>query len=143
MIEVHNAGPEILSTNFFDLPEAAAGKLFLTTNAATFRLLVPDAKLAYLAEMKTAVEAIVSRGPWPAASLQDAIEILFDDHSDSPFALQLGIDSLDRLPPASDSGRWVSLTVWRRGPKKELTLPCGFRMVSKIPCLQPWAGSKR
>lgn len=138
MLQVQNSGPDIVASNFWDLPEPRAGTFFLSTNAATFRLLVPDVAADQVAEMKTAVEAVVSRGPWPAMGLRDAIEILFDDRSDSPFALQLSPESCDRLPPAADAGRRITLTVWTRGPVKMLELPCGFRTVPRIPCLEPW-----
>ena len=97
-LRIRNDGPRIVSTNFWNLPEAAAGSL-LSTNAATFRLLVPDSQRGSLADMTTAPIAVVSRGCWTAVGRSDGIEILFDDGTDSPFALWLSVESCDRLPP--------------------------------------------
>jgi hypothetical protein len=135
---VENDGPAIVATNWFDLPEAAAGKLFVSCNAGAFRVLVPDAQRGYLADMQTGVDVIISRGPWPDVGLPDGFEILFDDRTDTPFALHLSPDSFDRIPAATDEGKQFVLSVWTRGPRKEFERWCRYRRVAGIPCLKPW-----
>ncbi len=141
-VEIRNAGPALLATNYWDLPEAQAGNFFLSTNAATFRLIVPDGHQASLNEMTTAKIVVVSRGPWPATGRTEALEILFDDGSANPYTLHMTIESCDRMPGALDAGRVITLTAWVRGhnghPLLTGTWPCGYRVVPRIPCLEPW-----
>jgi hypothetical protein len=142
MLEVASRGADIVSTNFFDLPEARAGKLLVSCNAGAFRVLVPDSAIDQVEEMRTGLDIIVSRGPWPAAGLADGFELLFDDRTDSPFALQLSTTSFDRLPARTDEGKSFVLSVWTRGPAKQFEKPCRYRRVEWIPCLKPWSGPK-
>jgi hypothetical protein len=143
VFQVENNGADITSTNWFDSAEARAGKLFMSCNGGAFRVLVPDSQAAYVAEMRTGRDIVVSRGLWPAVGLADAFELLFDDHTDNPFALQLGADSFDRIPVRTDEGKSFVLSVWTRGPVKQFEKPCRYRRVERIPCLKPWAGPKR
>ena len=139
MLSIQNAGPEIVSTNYWQTPYAAKGVVYLSINAGAFRLLLPPALETSLSDM-SAKEVIVSRGPWTEEDQRDAIEILFEDGSSSPFVLLFGIQQIDRLPPATDEGRRdMALTVWTNGPRKVLSLPASYRRVSKIPCLEPWS----
>lgn len=146
MLEIRNHGPLIVATNFWDLPAAKAGKLFVSTNAGAFRVLVPASQEGLVTEMKTAAGCALSRGPWPAMKLTDAFEVLFDDGTPDPFALHLAPESFDRLPTAEDvAGEWV-LSVWtrpRRGdrPHKAFERPCRYRMSPSLPDLRPWTES--
>lgn len=82
----------------------------------------------------------MSRGPWPAAGKQDAMEVLFEDGTDTPFAIQFGLEQCDRLPLDSDQGRELLLTVWVcRDGKPELarSRPAWYRLVKRLPCLRP------
>ena len=90
----------------------------------------------------TGKHVIVSRGPWPSEQLPDAVEILFDDGSDNPFALHLSPESLDRMPLDTDAGKEWLFTVWtaprRNGPPhKALERPAYYRRVDALPCLLP------
>jgi len=78
------------------------------------------------------------RGPWPAQGLAEAIELLFDDGSDSPYALHLSPQQIDRVPPDSESGREVRVTVWTEGPTCTLDLPGRYRRSARLPDLSPW-----
>lgn len=141
MLRVENHGPLILATNFWDLPEAKLGKVLVSLNAGAFRILLPASAEPTLDDMRTAKECIVSRGPWPAQGLPDAMEILFDDGTDGPFALHLSPQSFDRLPIDDDAAKEWILSVWtrpRRGrPHKALERPCWYRRVPSIPWLKP------
>jgi hypothetical protein len=87
--------------------------------------------------MRSARKVIVSRGPWPAAGKSDAIEVLFDDGSENPYALHFGTEQVDRL--LADAGREARCTVWTAGPCLRLALPAYYRRVARLPCLQGWA----
>lgn len=138
---IRNHGPLITSSNYWELPAAKAGKLFVSINAGAFRVLIPPALESAISDMLTAKECLVSRGPWAAMRLPDAFEILFDDRTADPFALHLSPESFDRLPMDEDIAiPWV-LTAWtapRRGkPHRALERPCWYRRVPAIPNLKP------
>jgi hypothetical protein len=143
-LRIKSHGPLILSSNFWDLPEAKLGKLLVSCNAGAFRVLVPVAAEVYLDDMRTAKGCAVSRGPWSAQGLSDAFEILFDDGTTDPFALHLAPESfVDTFPTAQNTaGEWV-LSCWtrpRRGrPHKALERPCRYRIAVRIPYLRPWS----
>ena len=82
----------------------------------------------------------MSRGPWPEQQRAEAIEILFEDGSDSPYVIQIGTEQIDRLP-ADELRDDLTLTVWtckQDRPHKALELPCYFRRVERIPWMKPW-----
>jgi hypothetical protein len=141
LLRIENHGPLITATNFWESAAEAAGKLYLSINGGAFRLLVPRSQEPAIAEMTTGKEVIISRGPWPQMRLPDGLELLFEDGSDSPYALHLSIESADRLPRAKDAGKEWIFTAWsapRRGrPHQVLQRPCWYRLVPKIPYLKP------
>lgn len=140
-IRVRNQGPLILETNYWDSELAQAGKVFVSLNAGAIRLLVPPAAYGMLADMCAAEECVLSRGPWPREGRAEAIEILFDDRSDSPFSLQLTPESFSGLPGEPPADREWVLSVWieKDGqPHKEFELVCHWRRVAELPCLRPW-----
>lgn len=141
MLTIENHGPLIMRTNYWETELAAGGKLFLSTNAGAFRLLVPPAHESLISEVRTSTEVIVSRGPWPAGGQADAVEILFEDGSDEPYSIQLDLRSCDRVPVDEDQGRELIFTCWtrpRRGrPHKAYERPAWYRRVRRLPCLQP------
>ena len=142
LLVVQNHGPLILSSNYWELPAARAGKFLVSLNAGAFRLLVPSSQEGLVGEMATGKGVAVTRGPWPAAGLPDAFEVLFDDTTSDPFALHLAPESFDRVPTDADAaGEWV-FTAWtrpRRGkPHKALERPCRYRRAAMLPYLKPW-----
>jgi len=147
LLQIENHGPLLVASNFWESEQEAAGKFYLSTNAGAFRLLVPRSQEAAIAEMTTGKEVVVSRGPWPAVKRQDGLELLFDDFSDSPYALHLSIEAADRLPLDEDAGKEWLFTAWsapRRGrPHQVLQRPCWYRRVARIPCLQPRIAEER
>jgi hypothetical protein len=139
---IKNHGGLIVETNYWQLPRDRGELLRVSINAGAFRLLLRPEAEAAIADMRTARECVVSRGPWPGAGLADALEILFDDASADPFALHLQVESFDRVPPDSDAGREWLLSVWtrpRRGdaPHKALERIAFYRRVPSIPWLRP------
>lgn len=99
MITITNNGPLIKRTNYWNSQYAKWGAIYLSLNAGAWRILVPPAQAAaMLAEMRTGKEVIFSRGPWPEQNRADALEVMFDDGSDGPFALHIGQEQWDVLP---------------------------------------------
>lgn len=134
---IQNRGQAIAHTDYWDSEHARAGFVFLSWNAGAARVLLPDSQKAMLRDMKTAKYVIVSRGPWPEQGNREALELLFEDHSDSPFAIHLVAEQCDRLIPESDQGGGFLVSVWTRGGLK-LTVPGKYRVVPSLPALSPW-----
>jgi hypothetical protein len=141
MIQIRNHGPLILQTNYWDAELAQQGKLFVSVNAGAIRVLLPPALYGMLNDMLTGKECVLSRGPWPDMGLAEGVEIMWDDGSDSPFALHLSPNSFDILPAEPSEGReWVcAVYTWENGqPHKSLERICHWRRVPKIPYLKAY-----
>lgn len=138
-LSIKNNGPDIEETNYFESEYAKRGIFYVSVNAGAFRLLVPPQYESAIPEFLTAREVVVSRGPWPENRRADAIEILFDDHTDSPYALHFGTEQIDRLPPKEDSGRDWQFSAWTRrknGVHCEYRARCHYRTVPRIPYMK-------
>ncbi len=141
MLEIINHGSLIRATNYWKTDMAQAGKYFASVNGGAIRLLVPPSRRAAIEDMRAAQYVILSRGPWPAMSLAEAVELLFEDQSDDPYALHLSPESFDLLPAEPQPGREWVLTVWdnkKDRPHKALERPCHWRRVPRLPWLRPW-----
>ena len=137
MLIIHNDGAVITGTNYWDSELAKEGLFYLSWNAGVGRLLVPNARRCDLREMSSAAYVIVSRGPWHERGGRDALELLFEDGSDSPYVIHLSVEQTDRMLPDGNQSRFV-ITVWQRDGN-ELQLPGRYRVVNTIPCLDPWS----
>ena len=111
-IEVYSEGAEITYTNYWETEMAEKGFLYLSANAGTIRLLVPPSQLAALAEMKTAKEVIIYRGPWRDHGNRDALEIVFEDYSETPYLAYLVAEQVERMPADSDQGKVFNFAIW-------------------------------
>jgi hypothetical protein len=136
-IQIANKGQAIASTNYFDSPQAARGLFYLTWNAGAGRLLMPDSQKPSLLDMRSAKYVIVSSGPWVEQGGLPALELLFEDHSDAPYALTIPLAHSDRHLPSADQGGGFYISVWTRGGQK-LRLPGRYRKVASLPCLAEW-----
>lgn len=135
---IKNAGQRIIDTDYWDSEHAQRGLMYLTWNAGAARLLLPDAIKSELREMRGASCVIISRGPWHEQGGCDALELLFEDGSDSPYVVHLVAEQTDRLLPEDNQGGGFVVTVWTRAGQK-LRRPGKYREVDGIPCLQPWS----
>lgn len=139
MIEFANHGPLITSTNFWESDYESANKWYVSFNANGVRLLVPSALRRELNEMQRNLKhVVISMGPWPEMQRDRAMEIMFEDESDSPYCLKLDEQSTDRK--LSGDGRddliFIAYTKPRRGrPHKVFERPCFLRSVDQIPCM--------
>jgi hypothetical protein len=135
-----NDHQNIRSTNYFDSESADKGFLHLSWNAGAGRLLIPDNQLPMLAEMRTGKYVVVSAGPWPEQRRTNALELMFEDNTDSPFSLHIGAEQCDRMLPSKDEGGGFVITAWGRNGLLA-SWPGKFRKVKRIPCLLPWVGA--
>lgn len=137
MLKIENEGADIAYSNYWDSEYAKKGLYFLSWNAGVARLQIPDTGAAkVLREMKTAKYVILSRGIWGAANYCDGLEIMFEDHSDSPFAIHLSTSHLCGMIAEHRIDEFV-FTVWGREGKL-LQLLGKYRKVESLPCLDPW-----
>ena len=134
MISISNAGADIASTNYFDTPNASAGRYFVSWNASAARILVPDSLVKNLDEMHTGHTCIISRGKWNGI---DALEFMFEDDSEAPYALHLGLGRMDRS--IANDGKPFRVTVWTSKGKAG-DWEGKYRVVNKIPCMKSWKG---
>lgn len=105
IVKTVNNGPEIVSTSYWHTEAALRGYVYLSINAGCFRLLVPDAFVTVNSWIKEAISradcVIITRGPWREMGKSDGIEILFEDHSDEPYALHIVPEQVELMPAAS------------------------------------------
>ena len=142
MFEIVNDGPLIASTTYWRTPHAAKGFFYLSWNAGAARLLVPAPQAAAIPDMKAAEYVILTRGPWPQAQNRMSWELLFEDHSDNPFAIHLVPEMSDRAIPPSDIGRHVAFSAWtEKGCAIEM--PGRVRSAKALPYLRPWSSVGR
>lgn len=135
MIEISNNGSDILNTNYWGTEPADKGFLFLSWNDGVGRLLVPRSQEHAIDDMKTGLYVIISSGLWDG---REALELVFEDNTSSPYSVTLVTDQTDRLLPDTDQGGGFKVAVWtERG--NQLTLDGKFRKVGNLPCLAPWA----
>lgn len=138
IITVQNHGPLIERTNYYESALAASGKLYVSVNAGAIRILLPPSKFRDLTEMRQSKFCILSCGLWPEMGLAEAIEIMFEDYSNSPYALHLAPESFDALPAKPEPGReWVLYVYTLKAGRlhKSLERKCFWRRVEKIPCI--------
>lgn len=140
MIVVENHGPLILASNYWGSEMELAGKYYASVNAGAIRVMVPRSLRAEIQECRAAEYAILSRGPWPACGLPEAVEILWEDRTDSPFAWQWSPETFDLLPAEPQPGEQWVISLWdlkKNRPHKALERPCHWRRVPEIPWLKP------
>lgn len=134
LIAIGNDGPEIQTTDYWTTELAAIGNSFLSWNAGTARLLLSERMALDIADMKAANHVIISRG-WFAGFGTDALEILFDDGSDTPYCVHLARSHYDHLIAQFSSGP-AGFTAWTKEGKL-FALPAWYRVVRHLPDLSP------
>ncbi len=141
-IAVINDGPDIKSSNYWENELAANGIIFCSVNGGAIRVCLPPDLYRWVPDIQTATEVVLSRGPWPAMGQAEAVEILYDDGSDSPYVMFLGRSSFaEGLPAKPPPGRKWNLSVWVKEDgliRKVLDSACYWRTVPSIPCLKAW-----
>lgn len=133
MFSIRNQGHDIVSTDYFDSPLAAAGLFFLSWHLGQLRILVPDTHRSALPEMQTALMVVVTGGLLPIG--ESGLEVMFDDGSADPFAITLGISQSDC--PALPQGAEFVVSAWTRNGRAS-SWPARYRQMSRLPCLKPW-----
>jgi hypothetical protein len=143
-IKIENEGRKIIGTNYWHSDRACNGLPFVSVVRGAVRLLVPFGPNPFLAAVRgfrTCCHPIISKGPWPAGERDEAFEIMFDDREGSPYAIHLGMDSVDGYLTPEVLGESFSLTVWaenRYGESECIwSMPGILRDVPFLPWLKP------
>jgi hypothetical protein len=129
-IMVENDGAVLVSTNYWQTDHCAKGLFYMTTNAGCVRLLVPPVKEGDISEMTRGVrEVVLTRGRLEGI---DCVEIMFEDGSNSPFAIHMQATLADRLwPPRDEAKPWRFAIYTRSGKVAEYV--CYLRRAPLLP----------
>lgn len=146
LITFENDGQELLKTNYWQSEACEKGYAYLTLNAGCFRLLVPTGKGLPIDDMKTGKVVLVTRGPWPEQGKNDALELLFEDYTDSPFVLHIVSGQVDFMPRDSEQDskgqepKW-KFAVYTEKDGKVFEAPARYRRAEKLPYMAEWGDS--
>ncbi len=141
MIITKNNGPELVSSNFWDT-EIGAQKYAFSVNAGCLRLLVPNCHTPSIPDM-IGCEYVVASILKPIRTKAFAIELLFEDHSQSPFSIHMCPEAcLSLFPLAENSKVPRKLAIWTEGLNKVAELPIYSRNAPRLPWLKPLDFSK-
>jgi hypothetical protein len=136
---IANDGAEITSTNYWQTEQAQKGLFFLSINAGCMRLLVPNTQLGMLRDMTENVrEVVLTRGTLDGVA--DAVELMFEDGSDTPFYMHIGPAQADRMWTSQDEKRQWPFVIWTMTGKVASFDRCFLRRTSRLPYLKPWKG---
>jgi hypothetical protein len=135
LIKIENDGVLIKSTDYWQTTHAKQGYFYLSINAGAFRLLIPPCMEDVIPQMQTGKTIVISHGKYQGE--KDAFEILFDDHSDSPFSVMVDALQADRKPELIDDKKQFQFLAYSESGI-EIDTKCYFRFVKNIPCLKKW-----
>lgn len=112
MIDISNDGPAITRTSYWRTPNARAGLLFLSINAATIRVLVPPAVAHVLRDLPPAGRAVtLTRNTWEGRA---SYVLQWDEPADTglePYSIDIDQQQCDRHWSSDEDGRILPL-VW-------------------------------
>lgn len=135
-IHVSNAGAEITGTNYFESERARSGWFYVSWNASTARILIPDCCHEIVNEMRTGRICVISSGIFEG---RDALELMFDDDSDAPYALHTSMGHVDRK--VRDDNTDFKVAAWTRQGKVG-EWEGKYRVVRELPHMAPWTNHK-
>jgi hypothetical protein len=136
LLQIKNDGTLIVQTNFWETEFNERGLYYLSGNAGAYRLLVPDAHFKTYPEMQTAKEVVITKGV-DRLQKREMVEIMFDDHTESPFTLYLPLEQTDNRT-ADDKPEGRPFDVYLEGCFLVASFKCHCRRAKHLPCLKPW-----
>lgn len=138
-LKITNDGQSITSTDYWATPAARRGFAFLSLNAGAMRLLVPQPMQHMLPEMLTET-VVITRGQIVLEARQrEAVEVMFEDQSDNPFALHIVAEQVNPLPDHSWMRRPLPFHLYT-GPETTLRhqATAWYRTAKRLPYLKPY-----
>ena len=144
LLVIGNNSQEIKDTNYWDSINNASGQFYLSINAGCVRLLIPQNYsedfdfISDILSSKQIVLSILKKELIQEGQL--AVELMFDDYSDSPYCIHMGITQIDRLFTNEDNNKVTRFISYAKGLKVIQDTHCGIRHVNQIPCMAQWKG---
>ncbi len=129
VIKINNNGPDIESTNFWDLFLAREGFLYLSIHEGVARLLVPPDYTEVLMNMTLGSRATLTKGVWNG---YDAYEIMFEMRRHEPYAVFIRTRHIDEPLSDDDLNKEFSLTIWTRDGK-QAEMPASYQKADTLP----------
>jgi hypothetical protein len=127
-----------VASDYWDSENARRGFILISFNAGAFRLLLPDSLKTVIADIRTGRHAVITHG-LHIDEHATMYEVMFEDGSDSPFALWLHPRQIERAFSIADAASQDrQLTVYTRGCVEVARMPVFFREAVTLPCLKPW-----
>lgn len=136
---IENNGQDILYTDFWKSTIANKSLYFLSCHEMCFRLLIPSSRTSDIRDIITGEEVLVTYGIW---QFQESIEILFEDHTDTPYRLYIPGFMSDFTPSASQRDRkgqphkWLFKAYSENGLIHEA--PARLRFKKNLPYRKKW-----
>lgn len=139
---IHNNEKEIRETNYWETEYAAKRYFYLSINAGCVRLLIPE-NLSPMAikDMRSFKQIVLSFLKPYITTEGQTIELMFDDKSNSPFAIHMNNAQIDRFLSKIEPGTVAHFIAYTKGLVKIIDTKCGIRLVNEIPCLKPWSNT--
>jgi hypothetical protein len=140
-IFIKNDNYNITETNYWETTIAKKGLFFMSLNDGFYRLLVPETHENIVQEVLHASRVIITRGSAPQLDppRPDAFEIVFEDGTDSPYAILMTPDYWDRFPSNEDLGHKGTLAIYcnKSNQPKLLFDKVFYRRADTLPCFDP------
>jgi hypothetical protein len=142
VITIQNDGPKLVSTNYWQTEQAAAGFYYLSTNAGTVRLLVPAsrAKPELMKDMHNVREVVLTRGTFQGHD--NCVEVMFEDGSERPYCIHIDAKQIDRQwIPTDEHKRW-RFAIWTELGLFSEYGRCYLRRFAVLPYGARWGGKR-
>ena len=137
LMKIVSIGELIVASDYFGGDWENTGKYLVSCNEGAIRLLWPSCRINEVQQMMTADEIIVTRGVYEDS---EALEILFDDHSASPFMLVMTDSSVVGFLPGDPGKRRWKFTIWmcvNGRPRMVYSRMAHWRQGTDLPDLRP------
>lgn len=122
LLWIGNRSREVASTNCWRTLPAMRGLIYCSVNANAFRLLVPESCSWVFPETQSARGVVISRPRFVRPGEPDGFEFLWDDGTDTPFAVQLYKAQIDRPNGTSRPTDSLECLMYREGEGDEPVL---------------------
>jgi hypothetical protein len=141
VVFIKNDDIKIAETNYWETTLSKKGLFFMNFNNGFYRLLVPETNEDIVKEVLNASRVIISRGAAPqlVPPRTDAFEIVFEDRTDSPYAILMTPDFWDCFPGENDLGHKGTFAIYCNKTKepKLLFSHVFYRRAETLPCFDP------
>ncbi len=136
-MKIISIGEQIVAADYFGSDLENAGLYQVTCMNGVIRLMWPANRKATIQQMMLAKEIIVTRGTYEG---HEALEILFDDHSEAAYMLLIMESSLVGFFPGDPVDKPWKFAIWmwvNGGPRMVYSKMAHWRQGTTLPDLRP------